>query len=926
MINTPENQARQEIDKLLIAAGWIIQDYKELHLPAGKGIAVREHPLTTGPADYLLYVNREPVGIIEAKKDGTTLSGYEEQAKRYSEGLSAKLKGRAPFKPLPFLYVSTSNERWFVNLLDPVPRSRRVFAFHKPETIEEWVKQRNETLRWRLKNNYKPLIPDKLWTPQVQAINNLEQSLGEAKERALIQMATGSGKTFTAVTYIYRMLRDAKVNRVLFLVDRRNLGKQAEAEFKDYDTPDDGRKFTEIYNIQRMQSNVIDSGSKVVITTIQRLYSMLRGEAEIDPELEDESSFTRPYRPDERPREVAYNPTIPIEYFDVIIIDESHRSIYNLWRQVLEYFDAFLIGMTATPSKQTFGFFRENLVMEYTREQAVIDGVNVPGEVYTIRTQITEQGSVIEANFNVVRRDKKTREERMEILDDDLPYTAEELDRKALSMSQLRNVLATYKEKLPIDIFPDRSGDHVPKTLIFAKDDAHAEEIVRMARDVFNERDEFCQKITYKADRKPDDLIADFRTNYYPRIAVTVDMIATGTDVKAIEVLMFMRLVHSPGLFEQMQGRGVRVINPSDLKAVTGDADEKTRFIIVDAVGAIDIPKLEVSTMERKRSFTFKQLMNDIAMGIDDDDTLLTTANRLSRMTKKLSQSDRDAIHDASGGKSLTEIGHMLLAATNLDNHIEQARATTGEDNPPETAIQAAEKQMRQDAVDIFSPTLRNLLEEIRSRDEIYIDDFSIDEVLHAGFNEEATDRANQMVQSFQQFIEDNRDEITALSILYDMPYKTRKLEWAHITELANRLQAPPHRMTPDLLWAAYARVDPDKVKMGETKRLLTDLITLVRHALDPESELLPFPQLVKHRYDEWRAQQDAQGKVFTDQQQQWLDVIADEIGINLQVTIDDLDDGVMFDRGGIRAAIQVFGSPQTLRDLLNELNETLVA
>ena len=925
MLNTPENRARTEIDRLLSAAGWMIQDYHELHLAAGLGIAVREHPSTTGPADYLLYVNREPVGVIEAKKDGVTLSGYEAQARRYSEGLTPKLEERAPFTPLPFLYVSTSNERWFVNLLDPVPRSRRVFAFHKPETIEEWVRHGKETLRWRLKHNYEPLITHRLWSPQIEAITNLEQSLGDARERALIQMATGSGKTYTAVTYIYRMLKYAKVNRVLFLVDRTNLAKQAEAEFADYDTPDDGRKFTEIYNIQRMQSNVIDGTSKVIITTIQRLYSMLRGE-ELDPDLEEESQFTREYRPDERPRDVEYNPAIPIEYFDVIVIDESHRSIYNLWRQVLEYFDSFLIGMTATPSKQTFGFFHENLVMEYTRDQAVIDGVNVPGEVYVIRTKITQDGSAIEAGYNVTRRDKKTREERMEILDEDLPYSGEELDRKAVAPSQLRTILRTFRDRLFTEIFPHRSGDVVPKTLIFAKDDAHAEEIVRMTREVFNERDEFCQKITYKADRKPEDLITDFRNNYYPRIAVTVDMIATGTDVKAIEVLMFMRLVRSPGLFEQMQGRGVRVINSTDLQAVTGDAEEKTRFIIIDAVGAVDVPKMEMPTLERKRSAPFKALMNDLAMGIDDDDTLLTTANRLARMAKKLSQRDRDDVREASGGHSLTEIGHILLAATNLDNYIELARDVTGDDEPSEAAIKDAERKIKQDAVDIFSPQLRQLLEEIRSRDEIYIDDYSIDEVLQSGFDEEATERARQMVQSFQEFIEENRDEITALRILYDMPYKTQKLEWAHITELAHRLEQPPYRLTPERLWTAYAKVDPEKVRMGKTKRLLTDLVALVRHALDPDSELVPFPALVRSRYEIWLGEQKQSGKVFTEQQQQWLDAIAEHIGVNLTVTIDDFEDGVLYERGGIVAAAQVFGDPQKLRDLLDELNETLVA
>lgn len=395
MVNTPESKARQEIDRLLEAAGWVIQNHANLYLFAARGVAVREYPLKTGPADYLLFVDNKVVGVIEAKKLGETLSGYEAQAERYSAGLPSHLD--APHKPLPFMYQSTGAETRFTNRFDPASRSRQIFAFHKPETLAEWLEDREQNLRWRLQNTYEPLLERNLWRAQIEAVNNLEYTLANGKDRALIQMATGSGKTFTAVNYVYRLLKFGHARRVLFLVDRNNLAKQTLTEFQNFDTPDDGRKFTEIYNVQRLTSNTLDDVSRVVITSIQRLYSMLRGEAEFDPATEEEGLFDLELGSGAKPKEVSYNPRIPIEYFDVIITDECHRSIYNLWRQVLEYFDAFIIGMTATPSKQTFGFFRENLVMEYTREQAVIDGVNVPGEVYVIRTQITQQGSQVEA-------------------------------------------------------------------------------------------------------------------------------------------------------------------------------------------------------------------------------------------------------------------------------------------------------------------------------------------------------------------------------------------------------------------------------------------------------------------------------------------------------------------------------------------------
>jgi type I restriction enzyme R subunit len=920
MFNTPESIARQEIDRLLESAGWIIQNQDTLALGAGRGIAVREFRLTTGPADYLLFVDRKVVGVIEAKKAGETLSGYEIQAQRYSAGLLPQLQ--APIKPLPFLYQSTSNEIQFTNGLDPIPRSRLVFAFHRPEMLAEWIGEGKETLRWRLGNRYEPLIPDKLWQAQIEAISNLEASLGQGRERALIQMATGSGKTFTAVNYIYRMLRQAKAKRVLFLVDRNNLSKQTLTEFQNFNTPDDGRKFTEIYNVQRLTSNTLDDSCKVVITTIQRLYSMLRGEAEFDPALEEESLFDQPIPANARPKEVAYNPRIPIEYFDVIVTDECHRSIYNLWRQVLEYFDAFLIGMTATPSKATFGFFRENLVMEYNRQRAELDGVNVGGQVYVIRTQITAEGSTIPTGFHVPRRDRKTRERRMEMLDEEFVYSGTQLDQAVVTPSQIRMVIRTFRERLFTEIFPDRRI--VPKTLVFAKDDSHAEDIVRIVREEFNQGNDFCQKITYKVDGKPDDLIKKFRNEYDPRIAVTVDMIATGTDIKPLEILLFMRMVRSSQLFEQMQGRGVRVITPADLQVVTEDATSKDRFVIVDAVGVVDVPKLEMPTLEREPNVPFAKLLDNLAAGDESDDTFITLAKRISRLQRRLTERDQEAIEQASGGYSLTEIAHLLLDATELDLHIKAAQATTADENPPQEAVSRAEEQLKQQAADLLNPTVRKLLKEIQGRDSIIIDEISIDTLQQAGFQD--GEKAAKVVQTFREFIDQNKDEITALRILYNIPYKNQRLEWVHIKELAERLQQPPVSLTAEKVWAAYARIEPERVRMGQTKRLLTDLVALVRHGAGLEAELVPFPEQVRARYQNWLQVQSEAGTAFNPEQKVWLDAIAEHIGVNLTIDLNDFNDGLFFERGGIRAAISSFGDMNRLKGLLDDLNTVLAA
>ena len=665
---TPEQKARQQIDRLLSAAGWAVQDREAMNLfdPAQPGVAVREAYLRTGFADYLLFVEGKALGVIEAKKVGTLLSGVETQSARYAVGLRPPMRAWLSEMPLPFRYESTGVETFFTNGLDPLPRARRVFAFHRPETLATWV-QEAETLRGRL-HQMLPLINDRLWGPQVKAITNLEQSLARDKPRALIQMTMGSGKTFTAVNFTYRLISQAGARRVLFLVDRNNLGRQAHNEFVQFETPDDGRKFAELYNIRHLTNNAIDlSGdvNRVYICTIQRLYAMLKDE-ELDEEVEERSMFELwddfPNRP--TARTVSFTGRLPIEFFDFIVIDECHRSIYTVWRQVLEYFDAHLIGLTATPGKQTIGFFNQNLVMEYTHDDAVVDGINVPGDVYCILTRISDEGSTVEAGHWVGKMDRFTREQWQEKLDESLTYTPQQLDRDVVSESQIRTIIRHFRQVLFTELFPERQDQIVPKTLIFAKDDNHAENIVRIVREEFNKGNDFCQKITYRASRNPEDILQDFRNSYQPRIAVTVDMIATGTDVRAIEILLFMRQVRSRGYFEQMRGRGMRVIRMDDLQAVTADARHKSRFILIDAVGLTEAEMIEPPRVqERQPTVPFDRLLENIAYGQHDVETVASLANRLARLQHRLTAEDEQLIADYGGGGTLPDLIHPLLDA-----------------------------------------------------------------------------------------------------------------------------------------------------------------------------------------------------------------------------------------------------------------------
>ena len=924
-MDSPEERARANIDRLLNASGWDVQDRSRANLGAGCGVAVREFPLTTGEADYLLFVHRKAIGAVEAKPEGATLSGVELQSGKYSVGLPELLP--AWIRPLPFLYESTGVETFFTNALDPQPRSRRVFAFHRPETLAEWARdcvsdRRGDrpvapTARGCLQQ-MPPLIPTGLWDAQIEAITNLERSLAEDRPRALIQMATGSGKTFMAVSAIYRLIKFGGARRVLFLVDRSNLGKQTLKEFQQYVTPDDGRKFTELYNVQRLTTNALDPVNRVIITTIQRLYSILCGEQDLPPELEERSWFDMEDALSQPPKTVRYNPGLPIEFFDTIFTDECHRSIYHLWRQVLEYFDAHLVGLTATPSKQTLGFFNGNLVMEYPRTRAVADGVNVDGQVYRIRTQITERGSTVEAGYFVDKRDRLSRAVRWEQLDEDFAYTGNQLDRDVVADSQIRTVIRTYRDKLFTDLFPGRT--EVPKTLVFAKDDSHAEDIVRIIREEFAKGNEFCQKITYRVTgTDPEDLIASFRNSYHPRIAVTVDMISTGTDIKPLEVLLFMRPVRSRVLFEQMLGRGTRVISATDLQAVTPDAHTKTHFVIVDAVGVVEQEKADTQTLERKRTVPFDKLLESVAWGAHDADTLTSLAGRLARLERTLTEADRSEIATMTGGRTLRDLANALLDAVDPDI----AGATGGAIVGATGRSPLHDEMIARATAPFDNPQLRSAVIAIHRRAEQVIDRVSIDRVTEAAFSPEATERARSTVESFRQFIEAHRDEIAALQMIYGRPYAQRRQTYEQVKELAERLAQTQPNWTTESLWWAYAQLEKDKVSGAAAQRVLTDLVSLVRHAVQLDDELVPYPRVVKQRYESWLAEQDAAGRKFTTAQRWWLDRIAEHIGVNLAMTADDFDYGEFFDRGGRIAARKQFG--RALPTLLDELNAVLV-
>jgi len=929
----PEQKARDKIDKMLIEAGWIVQSKKDVDLGAGKGVALREYQAETKFTDYVLFVDKKPVGIIEAKKEdeGHKLTVAEDQAAEYAK---SKLK-YLDNDPLPFVFESTGTITRFIDLRDPKPRGRNIFWFFRPETLADWL-QTEKSLRSRLLDI--PALNEAGLRPaQIKAINNLEQSFKRNRPKALIQMATGAGKTFTAATFVYRLLEHAKAKRILFLVDTKNLGEQAEQEFLAFQPNDSNRKFTEFFNVQLLSSNYIATDSQVCISTIQRMYAILKGE-ELDESAEDinpnESTWMQQQLNKKKPMPVEYSDKVPIEQFDFIVIDECHRSIYNLWKQVLDYFDAFLIGLTATPDKKTFGFFEENVVSEYTYEESVTDGVNVPFQIYNIETEISKKGSVVKAGWFVDRRDKLTRKTRWQQEDEDTEYFKNDLDKKVVNPSQIRNIIKEYRKALQTDIFPnrkDKNGEYeVPKTLIFAKTDSHADDIIQIVREEFDEGDDFCKKLTYKIQDDPKSVLNRFRNSYYPRIAVTVDMIATGTDVKPLEVLLFMRDVKSANYFEQMKGRGVRTINKDAYQMVTKTAKAKSHFIIVDAVGVTKSKKTGGRPLERKPTIPLKDLLAAVTMGVAEEDLFLSLANRLICLDNVLTDKEKEKLQELSKGKNLKQISKELLSAFDPDEIDDKAKpiieTIPEKERTPEREEEVKKnvlKELINTAASTFNGKLNDYIEKVRQEHEQIIDSHNIDTVTKSEWDTTSVDKAKEIVNDFNEFLEANKDEIKALTIFYKQPYNRRNVTFKMIKEVFDKLKLEKPTLAPDYVWEAYIQLE--EVKSKQPIDELTALISLIRRACGIDKELKPYDKTVDENFKNWIFKQNAgQHNRFTPEQMEWLRELKNHVITSYHIEIEDLDYTPFDEKGGRSKMYQLFGAEMT--DIINELNEVLAA
>ena len=936
---SPEEKARLEIDKKLEAAGWVIQDLNEMDFNVALGVAVREFQTTDNhEVDYALFVDGEPVGLVEAKEDNKGVELVNKAHEQNMEYVRIGLKHHEDEKDLlRFIYEATGVVTQFTDLKDPEPRVRKLFSFHRPETLKSWIddyEREHKTLRGRLQH-FPELPINGFRDCQVNAISSLECSFGQNHPRALVQMATGAGKTYTAITNCYRLLKNAKAKRILFLVDTKQLGEQAETEYKNYQPYDSQDKLASLYNISRIQTSNISEETQICISTIQRLYSMLSGEIDTIPDDidEDNAHLTTRTR-----REVQYNAQYPPEFFDFIIIDECHRSIYNVWRQVLEYFDAFLVGLTATPSKDTYAFFNQNVVSEYTHEEAVDDGVNVGAlGTYYIETDITKNGGkVARVDRQLEVRDKRTRKQRWESADEDVEYTASDLDNKVVNKSQIRTVITAFRDNWKKwEYF--RMREELPKTLIFAKDDSHADDIVSIVKEVFGKGNDFCKKITYRSEEEDEGLLYQFRNDYNPRIAVTVNKIATGTDVKAIEILIFMRDIRSENYYEQMLGRARRTMSEDELRQCSPTAQsQKLGYVIVDAVGVTKSEKTQGSKKrggDTKPSVGFIALINAIAQGDYTDETLTSAGTRLEHLDKVMSRSEKDKFRQLSGDIDLKKVAADLKRVYDEDevqqdlqnDYPKYNEMTECEQNQARKKV--IKKRARKAAEPICKKEVREFLFKISHTSDQTVDP-AIDKILNQGFADDVEENKEKRRATFRDFLAKYRDEITALQIIYNQDYRNRALTEQNIRELYEKMIEYNSNLEMNLLFSAYS----DFTKKNTTLKQLVDIIQIIKYEWKLIPEIFPFAELVRKNYKDWifERNQNKQGsrgagtEPFTPEQMQWLELIRDYIAVNASISSYAMRSGVFAELGGPMKFVRVFGTEA--ETIIDELNSKLAA
>lgn len=896
----PEEKARVIIDRMFEEAGWKVVD-RDKYAPNMTAVAIREGLMVGNrEADYLLFLNGKAVGVLEAKRIETDINSdiVQEQARLYTRSCPKWCQAWFPNIPLPLAYVANSRDLMFYDTRKSDSEFEYCKKIHTPKEVKKLLGLEDDYV------GLPTLSPKGLRACQYEAITQLEQSFRFGENRALMVLATGAGKTYTACLAAYRMLAFTPMKRILFLVDRNNLGKQAETEFGTFRLTENGDPFNTIFTVNRLKSSSVPTDSNVVISTIQRLFSLLKGDEITDNDEDDEEI-------EDKEIILPENPNLPSDFFDMIIIDESHRSIYGNWQKVLNYFSkAKLIGLTATPIPQTKAFFNENIIVNYTLEKSIVDGVNVDCRVYRIKTQATENGGAILEGDKVKRETCYTGQVQTINNQETKNYTREELNRSIINPAQIKLILETYRDAVYTEMFtdPQREAnlDYLPKTLIFALNENHATNIVQIAKEVFGHNDNrFVQKITYSAGDS-NELIRQFRNDKDFRIAVTCTLVATGTDIKPLEVVMFMRDVASEPLYIQMKGRGVRTIGDEQLRNVTPNAYSKDCFFLVDAVGVTEHEKVITSPSEGATSklMSLKELLEKITHGNVSDDYLRLLASRLSRISHKCEEKDREKFI------SLAHIS-MMDIASNIFDALEQGSLPEYVNvNEPNTTRKALVHNIANhpDAREFLLILNAGFIETLMPGEDMLIS---------KGFSQE---EAQVTTSAFEAYCEEHKDEIEALRIIYNN--QGGPLTYAMLKDLENRLKFVSSKFNTSLLWNSYAIINPQMVKHSSTKEekeALTNIIQLVRYAFHQIERLESLYPSANQRFNLWCGQNQ---RPLTEEQIGVMQQVFSYIASNGYCTITEIKDN---DKTQAAQLIRAFGGKSIANEALASLSQFII-
>lgn len=894
----PEEKARIKIDQWFYDAGWEVVN-RDQYTPTSTAVAIREGLLKGNlEADYFLFINGKAVGVLEAKREEVDVSSgiVSDQVVTYAKNIPQYYQ--AYQRPLPLLYKSNGKIVLFKDYRDNDSDFEEINRIHTPWEIVKVLGIDDPFA------GLPTLRSKRLRDCQYEAVTELEKSFRIGQNRALMVLATGAGKTYTACLTAYRMFAYTPMRRVLFLVDRNNLGKQAETEFGTFRLTDNGEAFNMIYTVNRLKSAKVPIDSNVVISTIQRLFSLLKGEEISDNEEDEEYD-------EEQEIVLPGHPNLPHDFFDLIIIDECHRSIYGNWRKVLEYFDtARLLGLTATPVPETMAFFNNNRIVNYTLEKSILDGVNVDCRIYRIKTKATEEGGAIMEGDRLKVETRYTGEVKQVSNKETKNYTKEELNRSIINPAQIKLILNTYRDIVYTELFNDppreANMDYLPKTLIFALNEAHATNIVNIAKEVFGRTDDrFIQKITYSVGDS-NELIRQFRNDKDFRIAVTCTLVATGTDVKPLEVVIFMRDVVSLPLYTQMKGRGVRTIGDEQLRNVTPNAISKDCFYLVDAVGVTEHEHLIPQPYEgpEGETVTLKELLERITHGYLPDIYLRRLASTLSRLYNKANNVQRNEFIRLAQD-DMKDLSKRIYDA--LEVQALPPFYTTDEPNNERKGLVApiANHADARKYILILAAGFVNTL--MPGEDTLIFKGFSVEE-------------ARSTTDAFEEFCKEHADDIEVLRILYNN--EGEPITYFMLKDLENKLKMENNRFTSKQLWNSYAIINPTTVKrtsLKEESEALTNIIQLVRFAFHQIEKLDCLVTTAKQFFNLWCGQHQ---RDITDKQKAIIGKVVDYIASNGACTVKDIRED---DKTQAAQMIHAFGNMQKADEALHSLFNFIV-